>query len=227
VLEESMVLGGEDGVEEDQRHVGQPHRPVLLARAIVGAGQDLGLERGGADVVATAAHARDPLVAHVEPHELRARAVGAAQVDLPHAAGAAVLAGRGRCGFGLAVLEPGQRAGQVDATHAEPGDQRLRRGVHERAPPRFHPSEACQRHRRVRDQSGDEQGEEGQDRQPDQAQTAARNPHDGAHYARGEGPAPQRRHFIETAANFRDRARGGRRKPPSSQGFIGAPGLQP
>ena len=73
VLEEPVVLGGEDGVQKDQRHVGQSHRPMLFARPIVGAGQDLGLERGGADVVAAPGHARDPLVPDVEPHELARR----------------------------------------------------------------------------------------------------------------------------------------------------------
>ena len=106
-------------------------------------------------------------------------ALGAPQMNLPGPARPAILARRVRGLAGLGVLEPRQRAGQVDAAHVDAGDERLGGGVHERAASRLHPPEAGQRDRGVRGERGDEDGQEGQRRRPEQAQTSARNPHHG------------------------------------------------
>jgi len=84
-------------------------------------------------------------------------------------------------------------AGQVDPAHVDPGDERLRRRVHERAPSRLHPPEAGERHRRVRDQRGNEDGEEDQRRQADETQTSARKPHPRRPHAREPRPRKPRR----------------------------------
>ena len=152
VVEEAMILSGQHGIEEHQRHVGQAHGAVLLAGPVVGAGQDLGLERGGADVVAVPGDARDALVVHLDPHALGRHAAPAAQVDVPGVARPPVLSGCARRVARLDVLEPGQRAGQVYSPHLETRHERLRPGVDIGGPAGLDALEARQRDRRVGDE---------------------------------------------------------------------------
>ena len=176
VLEEAMVLGGEDRVDEDQGHLGQPHGTVVFAGAVVGAGQHFRLEGGGADVVAIACDARDALVARLEPDALRGRPRCAAQVDLPGAADAAELAGRGHRPARVGVFQPRQRAGQVHAPHVHAGNQGLGAGVDERGAALFDPLEARQGQRGVDGDGGDEDGKESEGGDPQQPQAAAGKP---------------------------------------------------
>ena len=154
-------------------YLGQPHGPMVLARPIIGARQHFRLEGGGADVVAVARDARDPLVARLEPDALRARPRRPAQVDLPGATDAPELAGRRHRPAGVGVFQAGQRAGQVHAPHVDTGNQWLGAGVHERGAALLDPLEACQGQRGVGGDRGSEDGEEGEGGDPQQPQAAA------------------------------------------------------
>src|SRR6185436_3245650 len=98
---------------------------VLIARPVVRTGQDLGLERGRADVVAIPAHPRDPLVVHLDANALRGHAAAPAQIDVPRVAGPAELAGRRRGTASLGVLQPRQCSDQIDAPDLDTGNERL------------------------------------------------------------------------------------------------------
>jgi len=99
-----MVLGGQHRLQQAERHVAQPHRAVVLARPIAGARQDLGLQRGGADVEPVARDAKNAVVAHLDAHALdAAESRQPAQVDLPVAPVALELAGRVRRALRLPV----------------------------------------------------------------------------------------------------------------------------
>src|SRR2546423_929507 len=82
-------------------------RAVVLAGPIAGAPEDLRFEGGGADVTPLARDAEDAVVAHLDPHALRAaQSRQPAQVDLPRVAVASKLAGGvGRTGR-LGIRQP-------------------------------------------------------------------------------------------------------------------------
>jgi hypothetical protein len=160
VLEEPVILGGQHGVDQHEGHVGQPHRPVLLAAAVVGAGEDLGFEGGGSDVVAVATDAGDPVVVNLHAHELRGDAGATAQEDVPVTPRPAELTGCGRRAPRLGVLQARQRPRQVDTPDLEAGDERLGGGVHVRRAPRLHAREAGEGDRGVRDESEQEHGDQ-------------------------------------------------------------------
>jgi hypothetical protein len=165
-----MILGRQHGVEQHHRDLRQPDRPVLLAGPIVRAGQHLGLQGGGAGVVAVPGDAGDPLVAHLQADEPGlAASPAAAQVDLPRPAGAPVLPRGARRGPRLDVLEASQRPRQIGPACAHTGHQQLRRGVQVRRPSRLHAREARQLERRVdgeREQQDSEQGGGAQPQHP-------------------------------------------------------------
>ena len=152
VLEETVILGREDGVDQDQRHVGQPHGAVVLTGPVIRAGQHLRLERAGADVVPAPTHARDAVVADLHEHR---HAGSAAEVDLPASGQPTELAGHRRHTAGVVVLQPRQRAGQVDAADVDARHERLGGSVDEGRPPLLDTLEA-----RERDPGIDDEGEE-------------------------------------------------------------------
>ena len=176
VLEEAVVLGGQHRVDQHQRHLGQPHRAMVLAGPVVGAGEDLGLQRGGADVVAVARHPRDAIVARLDAHALGRPARPAAQVDLPGAAHAPELPGRRRRPVRVGVLQARQRAGQIHAAHVHAGHERLCRGVDERGAPLLDALEAGQGQRGVDDERHQEDDEDGGEARAREPETTAREP---------------------------------------------------
>ena len=76
MIEEAMILGGQDGLQQAEGHVAQPHGTVILAGPVARARENLGLERGRADVLTIAGHPRDAVVAHLDAHALRAAQPG-------------------------------------------------------------------------------------------------------------------------------------------------------
>src|SRR5206468_8639951 len=71
MVEEAVVLGREDGLQQAEGDVAKPYRPVVLAGTVTRAGEDLGLERGGADVAPVARDLHDAVVARLDAHALR------------------------------------------------------------------------------------------------------------------------------------------------------------
>jgi hypothetical protein len=176
MIEEAVIFGGQHGLQQAEGHVAQPHRPVVLARPVAGARQDLGLERRGADVAALPRDANDALVAHVDPHALRAaQPRHSAQMDVPSAAVAPEMAGVGLAAR-FRVRQPCERSGQIRDFHVHADGERLRHRVHDGRAARLDTVEACQldgridqqRHQRQADDAG--QGDDDADPAPSLAE---------------------------------------------------------
>ena len=156
MLEEAVVLGGEDGVDQVQRHVGQPHGAVVLTGPVIRAGQHLRLQRAGADVVPVATHPGDAVVADLHPHR---HARGVPEVNLPTSGHPAKLARHRRRTAGVVVFQPCQRAGQVDAADVDARHERLGGGVDEGGASLLDTLEASQRDPGVDDDREEQQPE--------------------------------------------------------------------
>ena len=153
VVEEAMILGGQDRLQQAEGHVAQPHRAVVLTRPIAGARQHLGLEGGGPDVALVARDADDAVVAHLDAHALgAAQPRQSAQVDLPVALGAVELAGGVGGARRLGIRQPRQRAREVGDLHLDAGGEGLRRGVDERGAARLDAVEARELDGRVHEE---------------------------------------------------------------------------
>ena len=208
VLEEAVILRRQHGVEEHERHVAEAHRAVLLTGTIVRAGQDLGLEGGGADVVPLAGHACDAVVVDLDPHALGGHSGAPAQVDVPGAAGPPVLPRGGRSAADLGVLEPGEGSDQIDPPDLHAGHERLGAGVHVGRAACLDAREARQREPRVHDEHEQEEDQQGAGRQPDNPQAPAGGPRQGSrpphdlNYARACDERAPRKHFSTCVQNF-------------------------
>src|SRR5919198_1789257 len=95
MIEEAMVLGGQDRLQQAEGDVTQPHGAVVLAGPVARARENLGLQRGGADVLTIVGHPCDALVAYLDAHALRAAQPGEpAEMDVPGPARAVELSRR-------------------------------------------------------------------------------------------------------------------------------------
>ena len=165
VVEEPVVLDGDHGVDQDLGRLRELDRPIVLARLVRAAGQHLALERRARGLLAVARHAGDAVPAHLESDARRLLA----KVDVPDAARAAVLPGRGRRRLRLGVAEAGEGGGQIDGAHADAGFERLTRGMDEHGalclgapkPGQLHRRVGDERHRREEDDSGHSQADDG------------------------------------------------------------------
>ena len=135
-------------VDQDLGRLRELDRPIVFPRLVRAAGQHLALERRVLDLLAVARHADDALPAHLESDARRLLA----EVDVPDAARAAVLPGRGRRRLRLGVAETGEDARQVDGAHADAGLERLTRGMDEHRALRLGVPEPGQLDRRVGDE---------------------------------------------------------------------------
>ena len=71
MLEEAVILGGQHRAQQRDRNVPHPHGPVLLARTIVDAGEDFGIEGNAAEGATVGDHADDPVLADLQAEPLR------------------------------------------------------------------------------------------------------------------------------------------------------------
>src|SRR5262249_51090183 len=161
MLEEPVVLRGENGADEAQRNVGQPHRTEILAAAVGATGEDLALQPDAIDELAVPPHPDDAVAGELEADahgSLAGVLFEASHVEVPGRGRASKMSGRGRQGRSLFVLEARQRSREVDGAHADPRRQWLTRGVHERRPSRLGPAEAVELYHRVRGNAGGREG---------------------------------------------------------------------
>ncbi len=115
MLEEPMILGGQDRVDDDGWHLGEPQRTILLARSVSGAREHLALQGDGADLLTVTNDARDPLARQLEVKRGTPRyafALLTSADDVPRGSGAAELAGGSGLGANFRVSEPGKRGCQ-------------------------------------------------------------------------------------------------------------------
>ena len=136
MLEEPVILGGQDGLDEVLRHDRERDGMPQLVGGPPEAGERLRLEF---DLLQRLAGDRDhlanPAGVHQEPDgEGRPRRPGILarpEVDLPEGRLATELAGRPRRRLGLAVAQPPERTGQVDGLDRDTGGEDLARGIDE------------------------------------------------------------------------------------------------
>jgi len=178
MVEEAVVFGRQDGLQQAEGDVAQPYRPVVLAGPVTRAREDLGLERGGADVAPVARDLHDAVVARLEAHALRvAQSRQPPQMDLPHPAGALELPGRLGLAVRLRVGQPGQGAGEVGDLDVHAGREGLGHRVDERGAPCLDPVEARQLDGRIDDQGEQRQaGHAGETEQDERGAAAPARP---------------------------------------------------
>ena len=136
MLEEPVILGGEDGLDEVLRHGRERDGMPELVGGLAEAGERLGLEL---DLLQRLAGGRDQLA---NPAAVKERAgpggpaaspgiVARPEVELPEGRLAAELARRRRRRLGLTVPEAAEGAGEIDGLDRDSGGEDLARGVDE------------------------------------------------------------------------------------------------
>ena len=145
VLEEALVLGGENGAAQHLGDLRECHRPVRLARPGAHVQHRLALECRARAVRSVLDDARDPVAFDLQSDALGAQWLGAAhgmQENLPAVGVAVELPGRRRPALCLAVAEPRQCAGQAHEPDVDAPPQLLGGGIDDRGTSRLDPVKA-------------------------------------------------------------------------------------
>ena len=194
MLEEAMVFGREDRLDQHARRVGEAARVILLTGSGRRAREDLRFENDAAERLAITQDVSDALALELEAYAGWAPLVivfDPSEVQLPGIRVSAELPRRRDWRPYLRVLEAPQGAGQIDLEDVDARDQRLTGCVHQRGAPGLNSLKASQLDRGVRDHGHQAEGQdtsEDKRREPERPDAANTTEDDDSPR---EGPSPR------------------------------------